>query len=223
MYRNIFLALLAANLVFLGLQMVTAQDGPARSDAADDTGVPLLSLVNESETEPEPPAQTAPEPGTDSAQGPRRCLSLGPFAEERELAAAREQLKSLGLDSEVRHAPGQIWVGYWIFLPATATRTEAIEKVEALRERGVKDIYIEPAGERENAVSLGVFSERNRAQRRFREIRELGFQPQIARRTRDGTVFWLDFEPSEDSRIDPSGFQVAAGRIVRLASRACSP
>lgn len=221
--RTVFLALLAANLVFLGLQMVTADDGPDRRAEAENPDVPLLSLVDESGLEGDSSAQVPAGAEDNQLLKPRRCLSLGPFAEERELAAAREKLQSQGFESEVRHAPGQIWVGYWIFLPATDTRAEAIKKVEALRERGVKDIYIEPAGDRENAVSLGVFSERDRAQRRFREIRELGFQPQIARRTREGTVFWLDFEPDEDFRIDPSGFQVAAGRIVRLASRACTP
>ncbi len=221
MYRNLFLILLAANLVFLGLQLVTAGDNPAQLAVVGGSEVPSLALVDESESTV--PQEVAVAIENNQSTVPRRCLSLGPFSDERELAEARARLQAQGLDGEVRHAPGRIWVGYWIFLPATETREEAVGRVEALRERGVRDLYIEPAGERENAVSLGVFSERDRAQRRYREIRELGFQPQIARRTREGTVFWLDFESAEDLRIDPAGFQVAAGRIVRLASRTCPP
>lgn len=221
MYRNLFLILLAANLVFLGLQMVTAEDKSVRPLTSEDAEVPSLALVDESSAGREVPAPVTTAIEVNASAAPRRCLSLGPFSDERELAEARARLQAQELEGEVRHAAGRIWVGYWIFLPATETREEAIGRVEALRERGVRDIYIEPAGERENAVSLGVFSERNRAQRRYREIRELGFQPQIARRTREGTVFWLDFEVAEDLRIDPADFQVAAGRIVRLASRTC--
>lgn len=222
MYRNLFLILLAANLVFLGLQFVTAENNPEKPLVSDASDVPSLALVDESAGARKAAPQVAAV-RDDPSTGPRRCLSLGPFSDERELAAARSRLQDQGLEGEVRHAPGRIWVGYWIFLPATETRDEAIGKVEALRERGVRDIYIEPAGERENAVSLGVFRERDRAQRRFREIRELGFQPQIARRTREGTVFWLDFAVAGDMRIDPAGYPVAAGRIVRLASRTCPP
>lgn len=225
MARAIFLALLAANLVFFGLQMVTSKDQQANADAIDDIGVPLLSLVTEGSGNTDQAVLTQSATGNVAESDPslvsRRCLSLGPFTDDDEVQAAQLSLGALGLTGERRRAQGQIWVGYWIFLPPGETRAEAQEQVEALRKRGVADIYIEPAGERENAVSLGVFSERSRAQRRFREIKALGFAPQIARRTRQGTVFWLDFVPDASVRIDPADFQVAAGRIIRLASRVC--
>ncbi len=220
MARAVFLALLAANLVFLGWQLVSANDRAARSDWTDDFDVPLLSLASED-------AQQFAEEETSDAQivaadgSVTRCLSLGPFADDETFEAARSKLAGLGLSGTRRHAEGQIWVGYWIFLSPERTREEALEKVKLLRERGVGDIYAEPSGERENAVSLGVFKDRNRAQRRYREIRDLGFEPQIARRTRQGTVYWLDFVPAADVRIDPADFQISSGRIVRLASRVC--
>ncbi|NNF66797.1 MAG: hypothetical protein HKM98_04740 [Gammaproteobacteria bacterium] len=220
MARAVFLALLAANLVFLGWQLVSADDRERRTGSSDAFDVPMLNIVDARESGSDDAervaAVTLPQ-GADAVN----CLSLGPFPYEDDFEAASLKLKALGLSGNKRLAEGQIWVGYWIFLSPADSRAEAVGKVEALREHGIRDIYIEPAGERENAVSLGVFKERNRAQRRYRQIRDLGFEPQIARRTRQGTVYWLDFVPDDSTPIDPADFQSSSGRIVRLASRVC--
>lgn len=217
MARAIFLGLLAANLVFFGWQLVAADDRRVPTGTTPEFDVPQLSLVDQDGLiSIEPTSASAAADGAGI-----RCLSLGPFVDDTALEAAQLKLSALGLSGSKRRAQGQVWVGYWIFLAPEESRQKAISKVEALRARGVGDLYIEPAGERENAISLGVFSERARAQRRFREIRELGFEPQIARRTRQGSVYWLDFVPENNVRIDPADFQVASGRIVRLASRVC--
>ncbi len=223
MARALFLALLAANLVFYGWRLASNDSREARASDMDEMQVPVLSLAGADSQAAVGPGESAAASVDVSADAAAsvRCLSLGPFSDNEEVAAAELRLGALGLEGKRRRAEGQIWVGYWIFLPPTATRSEAETLMQALKNRGVGDVYVEPAGERENAVSLGVFSERGRAQRRFREIRELGFEPQIARRTRQGTVYWLDFVPGESTRIDPADFQVTSGRIVRLASRVC--
>lgn len=219
MARAVFLALLAINLVFLGYQLVSANDR-SRPPAKDNFDVPLLSIVSD-DGMPAPSDETEASQLLSGGNDGVRCLSLGPFPDDAAFEAAGLKLSELGLTGNKRLAQGQVWVGYWIFLSPTRTRPEAVAKVEALRESGVADIYIEPAGDKENAVSLGVFAERNRAQRRYRQIRDLGFEPQIARRTRQGTVYWLDFIPDENVRIDPADFQTSKGRIVRLAARVC--
>lgn len=227
MARAVFLGLLALNLVLFGWHVTVDQRSQARADAAEELRAPLLSLVDENAEMvqgrlalPDDASNVNGEQAENNVTA-RRCLSLGPFMDDAELAAAQLRLGAMGLTGEKRLAEGQIWVGYWIYLPPTDERADAVAMMGALRKRGVMDLYIEPAGEWENAVSLGVFSERPRAQRRFREIRDLGFEPQIARRNRQGTVYWLDFVPDETVRIDPGDFQVVPGRIVRLASRIC--
>ena len=218
MARAVFLGLLALNLVLAGWYLAVDKRGQSGPGAVEKFQAPGLSLVDESSAS----IPRADLPGEDqNSAGSRRCLSLGPFTDDAEFEAAKLSLDALGLEGTKRRAQGQIWVGYWIFLPPPEKPEDAAGMVEALRERGVTDIYVEPAGERENAVSLGVFSERQRAQRRFREIRDLGFDPQIARRNRQGTVYWLDFIPDEEVRVDPGDFQVTPGRIVRLATRVC--
>ncbi len=227
MARALFLGLLAFNLVLLGWHLTVDTRGQNLRASSVEPRAPLLSLVDEDARDATLPPDTD-DSGDESTDGEtalngaaRRCLSLGPFTDDAEFEAALLRLSAMGLVGAQRRAQGQIWVGYWIYLPSTGNREQAVALVEALRTKGVSDIYIEPAGERENAVSLGVFSERVRAQRRYREIRDLGFEPQIARRNRQGTVYWLDFVPDEKLRIDPGEFQVAPGRIIRLASRVC--
>ncbi len=226
MARAIFLGLLALNLILLGWHLSVDGRGRGGGSPIDDIQVPRLSLVDENDAMSrvgidQGGKESEQKQDEEASAYSRRCLSLGPFMDDAEFEDAELRLGALGLEGTKRRAEGQIWVGYWIYLPPTEKREDAVALVKALRERGVQDIYVEPAGERENAVSLGVFSERPRAQRRFREIRELGFEPQIARRNRQGTVYWLDFVPDESARIDPGDFQVAPGRIVRLASRVC--
>lgn len=59
---------------------------------------------------------------------------------------------------------------YWVMLPPYPTRAKADEAAAILNAKRVKDFFIVRSGEYENAVSLGVFSTRDRAQRRYEQI-----------------------------------------------------
>jgi hypothetical protein len=91
-----------------------------------------------------------------------------------------------------------------------------------LKRRGISDAYIMPSADQTNDISLGVFSEPARAQRRAEEIRALGFTPTIADRTRRGPAYWIDINlKSTDGVINPADLQSESGRIVRLEVLAC--
>lgn len=59
---------------------------------------------------------------------------------------------------------------YWVMLPPYPTRAKADEAAAILNAKQVKDFFIVRSGEFENAVSLGVFSSRDRAKRRYEQI-----------------------------------------------------
>jgi hypothetical protein len=91
-----------------------------------------------------------------------------------------------------------------------------------LTESGITDVYLMPGSEPANILSLGVFSDYQRAQRRFEQVRALGLTPQISDRKRAGSVFWIDVDLKEPGQpIDTSVFQVGQSRILRLELRAC--
>jgi hypothetical protein len=94
--------------------------------------------------------------------------------------------------------------------------------MSVLKQRGIADAYIMPAADQTNVISLGIFSETERAQRRAEEVRSLGFTPSIADRTRKDTVYWIDIDlKPTDAMLNPSDIQSESGRIVRLQVQAC--
>lgn len=184
-------------------------------DAAEETAKPVLIEVPAGINELSAPPEVA------LVQAGLRCVSLGPFLNLREATEATAMLNEAGLDPSQRLSESQVWFGHWVHLPPYKTRSEAVAVVENLRKNGVTDIYIEPSGPMQNSVSLGVFSEREHAETRAGAIRKYGIRPQIRDRYRDSSVYWVDFEMPEGQVIDPTQYQAAPNRVLRIEGRTC--
>jgi hypothetical protein len=150
------------------------------------------------------------------------CTSVGPFADLGQASQAQATLRTLGFEPRQRVEQGELWTGYWVSVRDFATRDAAEAALRTLTQNGVTDVYLMPGAEPENVLSLGVFSEYQRAQRRAEQVRALGLTPQISDRKRSGSVFWLDVDLKEPGKtIDTSVFQVGQSRILRLELRNC--
>ena len=112
-------------------------------------------------------------------------------------------------------------MGYWVHLPAYPSRAAAVAAVTGLREQGIDDIYIEPAGERRNTVSLGIFSDRARADAHAGRIREVGVEPAVADRYRQDEVYWIDVDIAAEVSLDITAFTSSASQTVRVEDDAC--
>lgn len=245
--RNLFLALVLANLAFAAWDNWLARPA-AESRTAANRNAPTLTLVSEL-----PPAQqsdTTPADGADGASprlaagaadsaqpdaasadaaaqassatagsGPR-CVTVGPFKELSRAAAAAGQLRSSGLSPSQRVAEGDIWVGYWVYIKDIPTQKRADAILQNLRQHGITDAYVIPDTDSGNVVSLGVFSEIRRARRRREAVRALDYDVTVADRTRRGTVYWIDVRLADGRSLDLDKLQ-PAGRIIRLEQRAC--
>ncbi len=244
--RNIFLALLLANLGFAAWSAWLAPTEP--SGRPVDDGLPQLTLVSEvpadrrssgTVTEPAEPgeaaladaaaragavppserppaAETPPSPATADT----RCTSVGPFRELSQAATAAATLRSSGYQPEQRVAEGDVWIGYWVYIPAIATEQLANEILAKVRAVGISDSYVIPNSDSGNLVSLGVFSEISGVSRRRDQVRALGLEPQVVDRTRRATVYWIDIELDPSQALDFDALQ-PPGRIIRLEQRDC--
>lgn len=230
--RGIALLLIVANLGYLGWAALI--DAPAQPQIAENTDLsqsPRLELATEraqSTTGKKPalrvavakPSATPTESASIAAL--QKCTSVGPFQDLPTVVEASAVLKGAGYESRQRLEQGELWVGYWVSIAGFAAHEQAERAIAQLKDKSITDAYILPGTDPPNVISLGVFKEHERAQRRMNEAKTLGFDAQIADRTRTGSVYWIDVDLKTPGQIlDTSLLGSQPGKIVRLELRAC--
>jgi hypothetical protein len=259
--RNLFLALVLANLAFAAWSAWLAPS-QVRGRPADE-GLPALTLVSEVPEDlrssgvvvqepgaPEPsPGEAPPTPAIDAPPSENeeerspvappaeelparaeplpsaaRCTSVGPFLELSQAATAAATLRAAGFEPLQRVVEGDVWSGYWVYIPALPTEQQANEALAKIREgvpeARIADAYVIRNSDTGNLISLGVFTEIGGVGRLREEVRALGFEPQVVDRTRRATVYWIDVTLASDQMLDFDSLQ-QPGRIVRLEQRDC--
>ncbi|MET0533165.1 MAG: SPOR domain-containing protein [Steroidobacter sp.] len=200
------------------------QQGAPQPEPEKDEPVPEVRDVVPPTVEPLQSAgtvQPSVPPVSDSTNG-LSCTSVGPFSDLGQASQAQATLRSLGYEPRQRVEQGELWTGYWVSVRNLPTRDSAEAALKTLKGNGISDVYLMPGAEPENVLSLGVFSDYQRAQRRAEQVRQLGLKPEISDRKRSGSVFWLDVDLKEPGQtIDTSVFQVGQSRILRLELRGC--
>jgi hypothetical protein len=241
--RNILFALLLANLAMLAFRYWVVE--PPRGESLQPRDVPRLALSQPGERRSEPsftmpqviPPLPAPNDAASSGEtpgsalasppaqlpaaaerSPPRCLAAGPFSELRASDLAARQLRDQGFEPTRRAEEGQVWVGYWVRAVFTG-RDDARRVAEQLRQGDVPDAYVLP-GEEGFTVSLGVFNQRDRAERLRARAAALGVAADLVDRYSAGTVYWLLLEVPAGTAV--SGLVPGAGaRDAAIEEREC--
>jgi hypothetical protein len=167
--------------------------------------------------------ESAPAPSVAVARGDApSCMSIGPYADLPQASQAQAALRAAGFQPRQRVEQGELWAGYWVSVQGLATREAAESALRMLTGSGISDVYLMPGSDPPNVLSLGVFSDYQRAQRRVGEVRALGLTARIDDRKRAGSVYWIDVDLQEpDQVLDSSIFQSDPRKITRLEMRAC--
>lgn len=192
--RGLFFLLLMSNVAFLIWQTVTPV-----SEGVNGAGVTVpmvnegLTLLSELERDKRPPLRESLDKDSVEAQplvphttivedastsgkaesniaGSAFCLQVDKIDSE---SALQSLLRVLGDDGTRVIEQGErqgTKDNYWVMLPPYPTRAKADEAAAILNSKKITDFFIVRSGEYENAVSLGVFSERERAERRHDQI-----------------------------------------------------
>lgn len=197
------------------------QEGAAVEDEPEEEPIPEVRDVVPPQVEPLQSAGTVQPPAAPREDG-STCTSVGPFADLGQASQAQATLRSMGYQPRQRVEQGELWTGYWVSVRDFANRNDAEDALQTLNSNGITDVYLMPGSDPPNVLSLGVFSDYQRAQRRAQEVRAIGLTPQISDRKRAGSVFWIDVDLKDPGQtIDTSLFQVGQSRILRLELRAC--
>ena len=182
-------------LINLGLALLWALQPPQRDKPlppVTDPGIPALTLLSEFDARQgmaeSVSSRLAPEDNNSLA-----CYSLGPFATRSEARRALGVLRNEVDRARIRQSEAMQTLGYWIYLPAVASRAEALALARRLSELGVRDYYVVTAGDRVNTVSLGLFSVKENATRRLEDMRRLGLDARMTIRKEKRPVYFVDY------------------------------
>jgi hypothetical protein len=113
-----------------------------------------------------------------------------------------------------------MWDGFWVYVDGLTTAADESKLIKALERAGIDDAQPMPGSERR--VSVGLFSERERAERRAQAVKRLGYSPEIAERRQAGTVYWVDLDVGSPERPVPTeGLLSLESAGSRLEVRVC--
>jgi SPOR domain len=223
--RNLFLALLLANLLFLGWQLwIAPPDIPAdrlrtagpepEIQAATRSFNPAGEGTAAGDGSSTPGSRTTPLPP------PGSCVRIGPIADGQVADSVRMRLKTGGFDATVAVEEGQIWVGHWVQLESVGSREEADRIVGRLSAGGIPDAYVLQT-DPPFAISLGVFRDKERADKVLAAAASLGFQPQMTDRYRAGVQYWLSFVVPVGGSLSLGDLEREFGQTLRAEPVAC--
>lgn len=136
-----------------------------------------------------------------SESGSKLCFSLGPFTQKQLSSQAQTLLKTNNIKTERIRLRDTSRRGFWVILPASQTRKQAIEHILKLKKYKIKDYFLVATGPDKNAVSLGVFSQKKLARKRVDQMIRLGFIPRMENVALPRKVYWLNWY--KDSKIQP--------------------
>jgi SPOR domain len=217
--RYAFFALLFANLVYFAwAHWIDTPPAPALNDAT--ARLPQLKLAEEVAPSQRPRASSAPEK-TVLAES-TACFSIGPFGDLTNSAQAAALLKAKGFDPRQRAEASQTSDGYWVYVGGIKTQADADKALVTLERAGIRDALVMPetsdAGRR---LSLGLYSERARAERRAQAVQQTGLKAEVAERKIPGTLYWVDLSPLPGMNSIPLQDLFAEGVRSRIAVQPC--
>lgn len=197
--RAAFLILLAANLLFLAwARWIDAPREPTQDSLSR---LPRLKLVTETppgsrptaiERQADPFATMTRKTSVQIEDPTRTCTSVGPFNDITSAARAAGLLAQRGFSLRQRAEEGETIEGYWVFVGGLQNEDDVGIVVARLEKNGFTDAHVMKSYSTNRRVSVGMFSTRERAEKRATAIRNMGLQPEIGERKFPGTVYWVD-------------------------------
>jgi hypothetical protein len=212
--RNVFLALLLCNLAYFGWALWVDVPAPVPvSEAA--AKLPPLKLADEVPLAQRPLAQT---PGPE----PTACFSVGPFGDADNTSRAMALLKQKGFEPKQRADDSQTQGGFWVFVNVK-DQSDIDGALATLEHGGIRDAIIMPVAPDASGrrLSLGVYADRARAEKRAQLVQQTGLRAEVGERKLPATQYWLDMAPLPGTNSVPIQDLFAEGVNSRIAVQPC--
>ncbi len=207
--RWIVLSLLVANIAaFVYMQFFSPEESSAgivanaQESVTNDSGqsVQLLSELKSSGADIQSIAVVPKSSPSKKTVNDLLCTLVGPFPKLLRAEYFVEQLESLSVVSEIRSIVVSSEPGFWLHLTPEKSRRDALRRLSELQARGI-DSYVIPDGNLANGISLGMFSNKERAEAMEKRIEEQGYKPQLIDVPREQKELWVFLPRAESSKI----------------------
>ncbi|HEY6924534.1 MAG TPA: SPOR domain-containing protein [Steroidobacteraceae bacterium] len=213
--RIAFFLLLFANLVFLAWAEWIDVPQPAPSNDLY-TKLPRLKLVGEEPSHNNRPSSRGGSARKTAMESPAptaaaRCISVGPFDAESAVTGEASLLREKGLSARQRSHESEVSKGFWVYIGGLKSDHDVTQVMRTLQQSHVDDAKVmQDSGDDTHRVSVGFFSDRERADRRAASLKKLGLEPEVGERKVPGTVFWLDVEVPPGAAV-PTAQELTGG------------
>lgn len=135
-------------------------------------------------------------------EGGSQCFRLGPIAEIDVAIDHARALTERGLLVRLEASEREVVRDYWVLLEPFPSRAAAGEAAGQLRRDGIEDLAVIQTGEKENAISLGIYRSVKTAQRRLDQLHALDYPAVIQPRVVGRVEFWLGVNGVERGTLD---------------------
>lgn len=126
-----------------------------------------------------------------------RCVSIGPFVAAESADKAVLRLTEEKQVATRRGEERKFESSYWVHLAPFSNRIQAEKRLKEIERLGIRDVLIMPDADGNPAISLGLFSHADNAQKRLQELAEKGVAAQQIIRYRTENLFWFDLRLPE--------------------------
>lgn len=208
--RNLFLALVLANLLFLAWHVWIDPSQPAEPVTMPGE----LTLFGAGKDTESAAAGSPPEPSAGA------CLRMGPLPGSAASQQARELLAARGIDAVPVAVDTEQWLGHWVQIDGFSSVPDAEMARQRLIDAGLADAYLMQDG-LDPLISLGVFRERERADRLAETATSLGFSPRISDRYRPAVEQWLLVRARPGQTLSAADLSIPGDRIMRTENTPC--
>jgi hypothetical protein len=210
-------ALLLANLLFLGWAEWIDVPAPEPNPSAN---LPRLTLASERRDPRAAAAPPAAATSTPAAAAPQ-CVSVGPFDDPASAEKAADMLRARSFAPRQRTVQAAAVRRYWVYLGGLKRPGQVTAILKSLERKGIDNAEAMPLEQGVRRVSLGLFSDRARAELRAGALRALGFAPKVTTRDLPATVYWLDLTvPGGATAVPLEGLGPLTGDS-QIAAAAC--
>ncbi len=197
MIRLVVLGLAVANLLYFGWSTLVGSRQPQ-----------LLAVTPAPRSAPLPPPPPPP------------CATLGPFLNEAAMQPAKNALETAGWGVLPRNQRQQVADGYWVTVDDLGNAATQTRVLNTIRRAGINDAFAMPEdpGFR---VSVGIFTDRARAETRATRVRQLRLEAQVNDRMREVDAIWLDVPGVPPATLQDGRLAAAGLDLDTLTLQTC--